>query len=138
MAKEVKLPVIIHSREAAKDTYDMMKAVHAGENGGIVHCYSYSKEIAKDFLNMGFSFGIGGVVTFKNARKLKETVEYLPMENIVLETDSPYLAPVPFRGERNSSFNLPYVIKTVSEIKRVEEEKVIEITENNAKRLFGL
>lgn len=138
MAKEEKLPIIIHSREAAKDTYDIMKALHAGENGGIVHCYSYSKELAKEFLNMGFHFGIGGVLTFKNARKLREVVEYLPMESIVLETDSPYLAPVPRRGERNSSLNLPYVIQTLSEIKGIEEERIIEITENNAKKLFAL
>lgn len=137
-AKEVKLPVIIHSREAAKDTYDIMKAMHADEYGGIVHCYSYSKELARDFLNMGFLFGIGGVVTFKNARKLKETVEYLPMENMVLETDSPYLSPVPERGKRNTSLNLHYIIEAVSEIKRMEKEAVIEITERNAINLFGL
>lgn len=138
MAKEVKLPVIIHSREAAKDTYDIIKALHGGENGGIVHCYSYSKELAREFLNMGFHFGIGGVLTFKNARKLREVVEYLPLENIVLETDCPYLAPVPYRGKRNSSLYLPCVVKAVSEIKGIEEEKIIEITENNARKLFGL
>lgn len=138
MAREEKLPVIIHSREAAKDTYDIAKALHAGENGGIVHCYSYSKELAKEFLNMGFCFGIGGVLTFKNAKKLREVVEYLPIENIVLETDSPYLAPNPNRGKRNSSLNLPYVVQALGEIKNMEEDKVIEITENNAKKLFGL
>ncbi|MBD5500664.1 MAG: TatD family hydrolase [Lachnospiraceae bacterium] len=138
MAKEEKLPIIIHSREAAKDTYDIVKTLHAGENGGIVHCYSYSKELAKEFLSMGFHFGIGGVLTFKNARKLREVVEYLPMESIVLETDSPYLSPVPHRGERNSSLNLPYVIQTLSEMKGIEEERIIEITENNAKKLFAL
>lgn len=138
MAKEEKLPIIIHSREAAKDTCDITGALHAGENGGIVHCYSYSKELAGEFLNMGFHFGIGGVLTFKNARKLKETVEYLPMESIVLETDSPYLSPVPYRGKRNNSLYLPYVIQALSEIKGIEEDKIIEITENNAKRLFGI
>lgn len=138
MAKKVKLPVIIHSREAAKDTYDIMKALNAGKNGGIVHCYSYSKELAKDFLNIGFMFGIGGVLTFKNARKLKEVVEYLPMESILLETDCPYLAPVPSRGKRNSSLNLPYVVQAISEIKGIDIRKVIEITENNAKKLFAL
>lgn len=138
MAKEVELPVVIHSREAAKDTYDIMKALHAEETGGIVHCYSYSKELARDFLNMGFLFGIGGVVTFQNAKKLKEVVEYLPMESIVLETDSPYLAPVPNRGKRNSSLNLPYVVQEISKIKGIEEERIIEITEANAGRLFGI
>lgn len=138
MAKEVELPVVIHSREAAKDTYDIMKALHAEETGGIVHCYSYSKELARDFLNMGFLFGIGGVVTFQNAKKLKEVVEYLPMESIVLETDSPYLAPVPNRGKRNSSLNLPYVVQEISKIKGIEEERIIEITEANAGKLFGI
>lgn len=138
LAKEVKLPVIIHSREAAKDTYDIAKALHAGENGGIVHCYSYFRELAGEFLKLGFSFGIGGVLTFKNAKKLKEVVEYLPMESILLETDSPYLAPVPNRGKRNSSLNLPYVVQAISEIKGLEEDRVIEITEKNARRLFGL
>lgn len=138
LAKEVKLPVIIHSREAAKDTYEILKARQAGENGGIVHCYSYSRELAGEFLDMGFSFGIGGVLTFKNSKKLKEVVEYLPMESILLETDCPYLAPVPNRGKRNSSLNLPYVIQAISEIKKIEPERVIEITEDNARRLFHL
>lgn len=138
LAKEVELPVIIHSREAAKDTYEIMKAQRAGENGGIVHCYSYSRELARDFLNMGFSFGIGGVLTFKNSRKLKEVVEYLPMESILLETDCPYLAPVPNRGKRNSSLNLPYVVQAISEIKKTEPERVMEMTKENAKRLFHL
>lgn len=138
MAREVSLPLVIHSRDAAKDTCDIMKVHRADEIGGIVHCYSYSRELAREFLDMGFSFGIGGVVTFNNAKKLKETVEYLPMENIVLETDSPYLAPVPFRGKRNSSLNLRYVAEEIGRIKQIETEKVIEITERNAIRLFGL
>jgi TatD DNase family protein len=136
MAKEAALPIIIHSRDAAADTLDMVKQCHAGENGGIVHCYSYSVEMAKAFLEQGFSFGIGGVLTFKNSKKLKEVVEYLPMDRIVLETDCPYLAPVPNRGRRNSSLFLPCVIQAVSEIKGIPMEKVIELTENNAKNLF--
>lgn len=138
MAKEVKLPVVIHSRDAARDTLDMMKALHAGEAGGIIHCYSYTKELAKDFLSMGFAFGIGGVITFKNARKLKETVEYLPLENIVLETDSPYLAPEPNRGKRNSSLNLTDIAAEIGRIKGIGTEEVIEVTAENAKRIFGM
>ena len=87
---------------------------------------------------MGFSFGIGGVLTFKNSRKLKEVVEYLPMDSILLETDCPYLAPVPNRGKRNSSLNLLYVVQAISEIKKVEPERVIEITEKNARKLFRI
>lgn len=138
LARELKKPVIIHSREAAKDTVEITQALKAGENGGIVHCYSYSKELAVDFLNMGFSFGIGGVITFKNSKKIKEVVEYLPMDRILLETDCPYLSPVPNRGKRNSSLNLPYVVQAISEIKGIESDRIIEITENNAKRLFGI
>lgn len=138
MAKEVKLPVIIHSRDAAKDTYDIMKAEHAKEIGGVVHCYSYSKEMARDFLDMGFYFGIGGVLTFSNAKKLKEVVEYLPMDKIVLETDCPYLAPVPNRGKRNSSLNLPYVAKEIAAVKNIEEEEVYRQTYENAVRLYRM
>ena len=136
LARDVKLPVIIHSREAAKDTLDMMKALHAGEIGGVIHCYSYTKEIAREYLQMGFYFGIGGVITFQNAKKLKEAVEYIPMDRILLETDSPYLAPEPNRGKRNSSLNLPYVAREIAAIKGISYEEVVRITEENAERLF--
>ena len=114
LAREVALPVVIHSRDAAKDTIDIMTAEKAGEIGGVIHCYSYTKETARTFLDMGFYIGIGGVLTFKNAKKLKEAAEYIPMDRIVLETDCPYLAPEPNRGKRNSSLNLPYVVTTLS------------------------
>lgn len=138
LAKEVKLPVVIHSRDAAKDTLDIMKEENAEETGGEIHCFSYGKEMAREFLNMGFYFGIGGVVTFQNAKKLKEAVEYIPLDHILLETDSPYLAPVPFRGKRNSSLNLPYVAEEIARIKGISKEEVIEITNRNAKRLFNI
>lgn len=138
LAKEVKKPLVIHSREAAKDTLDIMKAEHAEESGGIIHCYSYSKESARDYLDMGFYFGIGGVVTFKNAKKLKEAVEYIPLSSILLETDCPYLAPEPNRGKRNASLYLPYVVTAISQLKNVPEEEVIAVTEENARKVFGL
>lgn len=138
LAEKVKLPIIIHSREAARDTLDIMKEEQAGKLGGVIHCFSYSKEMAREYLNMGFYLGIGGVVTFKNAKKLKEVVEYMPMEQMVLETDCPYLAPVPNRGRRNSSFNLPYVVREISQIKNLPAEQIIQITSENAKRLYGL
>lgn len=138
LAKEVSLPVIIHSRDAAKDTLDIMHEEKAEECKGVVHCYSYSKETAREYLNMNYYFGIGGVVTFNNAKKLKEAVEYIPMENIVLETDCPYLAPVPYRGKRNSSLNLPYVVKEIASIKQLPEEEVIRITYENAKRFYEI
>ena len=138
LARQVKLPVIIHSRDAAKDTLDMMKAAKAGDIGGVVHCFSYTREMAREYLNMGFFLGIGGVLTFNNARKLKEVVEYIPLESIVLETDCPYLAPVPNRGKRNSSLNLPYVVEAVSQLKGVDPETVVKVTWENGKRLYRL
>ena len=137
LAREVALPVIIHSRDAAKDTLDMMQALHSEEMGGVVHCYSYTKELAREYLNMDFYFGIGGVITFKNAKKLKEAVDYIPLEKILLETDSPYLAPEPNRGKRNSSLNLPYIAQAVAELKGVSREEVEEATSRNAERLFS-
>ena len=138
LARELSLPMVVHSRDAAKDTLDMMKSMQAEEIGGIVHCYSYSVEQAKEYLKMGFLFGIGGVITFSNAKKLKEVVEYLPIDAIVLETDCPYLAPVPNRGKRNSSLNLPYIVKEIAAIKGLKEEDVIRITRENAKKVYGM
>lgn len=138
LARRVKLPVVIHSRDAAKDTSDIMAAEKAGEIGGVVHCYSYTKESARVYLDMGFYFGIGGVITFKNARKLKEAVEYLPMDRIVLETDCPYLAPEPYRGKRNSSLNLPYVAAAIAQLKGVDEEVVRQATWENGLKLYRM
>lgn len=111
VAREEKLPFIIHSRDAAKDTLDTMKRLHAGD--------------------------IGGVLTFKNARKLVEVVEYAPLESLLLETDSPYLAPIPNRGKRNSSLNIPYVVEKIAEIKGVSREEVEEVTWKNSFRVFS-
>lgn len=138
LAREVKLPVIIHSREAAKDTLDMMKALHAGDLGGVIHCYSYTKEMAREYLNMDYYFGIGGVITFANAKKLKEAVEYIPMDKILLETDSPYLAPEPNRGKRNSSLNIPCIAEAIADLKRISYEEVLAITHENAEKLFHI
>lgn len=135
LAGEQKLPVIIHSRDAASDTLEMIKAAGLKDKG-VIHCFSYGKEMAKQYLDMGFYLGIGGVVTFKNARKLKEVVEYAPLEQLVLETDCPYLAPEPNRGKRNSSYNLVYVAKEIARIKGMEYEEVVLVTEQNAKRLY--
>lgn len=137
MARDTKLPVVIHSREAAQDTLALMKKHRAEEIGGVVHCFSYSAEIAKEVVKMGFFIGIGGVITFKNARKLKEVADQVPIENIVLETDCPYLAPVPFRGKRNSSLYLPYVVEELAKIKGIDTEEVIERTAQNARRLYS-
>lgn len=138
LARDVQKPVIIHSRDAAKDTYDIMTAKNASEIGGVIHCYSYSVDMALDYVKMGFYIGIGGVVTFKNARKMKEVAEAVPLECILLETDSPYLAPAPYRGKRNSSLYLPLIAREISQIKGIDYEQVVRQTCENAKRLFGI
>ena len=137
LARELGLPIIIHSRDAAADTMQVMKEHHAEEIPGVIHCYSYSKELAQEFIKMGYYIGVGGVVTFKNAKKLVETVEAIPLERILLETDSPYMAPEPYRGKRNSSLYLPYVVEKIAQIKGVSTEEVERITEENARRLFA-
>lgn len=136
LAKESALPVSIHSREAAADTMEIMKEAAADGIPGVIHCYSYSKEQALEYINMGYYIGVGGVVTFKNARKLKETVEAIPLERILLETDCPYMAPEPNRGKRNSSLYLTYVADAIAGLKGVTPEEVKTVTYENALRLF--
>lgn len=138
LAQEVSLPVIIHSREAAKDTLDMVRALHAEKSGGVIHCFSYSREMAAEFLKLDYYFGIGGVVTFQNAKKLREAVAYIPIDKLLLETDSPYLAPVPNRGKRNNSGNIPYIAQEIAQIKGVSYEEIIAATRQNSERLFGV
>ena len=138
LARQVKLPVIIHSRDPAKETLDIMKEEHSGEIGGVIHCFSYGKEMAAEYLKMGFYLGIGGVLTFKNAKKLLEVAEMAPLDRLVLETDCPYLAPVPNRGKRNSSLNLPYVAEKLAEIKKCTPEEIVRATEENARKLYRL
>lgn len=135
LAKELGLTAVIHSRDAAKDSFDILKA-YAKDLNIVMHCYSYSLEMAKEYLKLGFFFGIGGVATYKNASKLKEVIEYLPMESMVLETDCPYLSPVPFRGKRNESSYIPYIVNAISDIKAFSPEYVIEKTSENAHRLY--
>ena len=137
LAREMNKPVMIHSREAAADTMEIMKE-HGKGLKGVIHCYSYSLEMAREYVKMGYYIGVGGVVTFKNSKKLKEIVEEIPLESIVLETDCPYLAPTPFRGKRNSSLYLPYVVEAIAELKGISAEQVIEQTEKNARNLYQL
>lgn len=137
IAREEKLPFMIHSREAANDTMEIIKEYMAsGMYGGVIHCFSYSKEIAQQYLNMGLYLGIGGVVTFNNGKKLKEVVEMAPLEQLVLETDAPYLTPVPYRGKRNCSVYLPLVVEEIARLKGISAEEVIEVTEKNARTLL--
>ena len=136
LAIELNLPVVIHSRDAAEDTLNTIIRYNTQGLKGIVHCYSYSKEIAMEYVKMGWYIGVGGVVTFKNGRKLVETIEAIPIENIVLETDCPYMAPVPHRGERNSSIYLSHIAEKVAEIKGLTVKEVEDITYENAQRVY--
>ena len=135
-AREAGLPIVVHSRDAAQDTLDIMTAHRAGEIGGVVHCYSYGVELARKYLDMGMYFGIGGVLTFKNARRLVEVVEYLPMDAIVLETDCPYMAPTPYRGQRNRSALLTYVAERIAQLKNIDTDEVMRLTAINAYKLY--
>ena len=137
LARKWNMPVNIHSREAAADTLEIMKKYAQGMKV-IIHCYSYSKEMAEEYVKMGYLIGVGGVVTFKNARRLKETVEAIPLSHIVLETDCPYLAPEPNRGKRNSSLNLSYVAQAIADLKGITAEEVIKVTGENSKAFYGI
>ncbi len=137
LARKKEMPVIIHSREAAADTMDIMRR-HASGMRAVIHCYSYSAEMAAEYVKMGYYIGVGGVVTFKNAKKLKNVVSEIPLTSIVLETDCPYLAPEPYRGKRNSSLYLPRVAEKIAELKGVSTEEVIRQTEANSRKLYGL
>lgn len=138
IAREVNLPIIIHSRDAAKDTYDLMVEHKAQDIGGVIHCYSYSAEMAKSFLDLGFYIGVDGPVTFKNGRKNREVVDMVPLDRLVIETDSPYLTPDPFRGQRNNSIYLKYVVEKIAEIKNVSSEEVERVTYENALKMYRI
>jgi len=137
LAREEKLPVVIHSRDAAADTLAIMQE-HGRELGGVIHCFSYTKEMAAEYLKMGYYIGIGGVLTFKNAKKLVEAVEIIPPERLVLETDAPYLAPDPYRGKRNESAYLTYVAQKLAQIKGVSYEEIVAQTAKNAKTMYRM
>ena len=138
LASKVKLPVIIHSRDVAQDTLDILKNWQAHKTKGVIHCFSYTKEIAREYLDMDYYIGIGGVLTFKNARKLKEAVEYIPMNRILLETDCPYLAPEPYRGKRNQSDYIAFVAQKLSEIKKLTREEVLWQVMKNAQDFYEI
>lgn len=136
LAKELKLPVVIHSREAKQDTLNILKL--SGLKSGVFHCFSGDYEMAKKVISMGFMISIAGPVTFKKASRLKEIAKYIPDENLLIETDAPYLAPEPFRGKRNEPSFLIHTAKTIAELRGVSLEDIARITTLNAKRLFNI
>ncbi len=135
LARELGLPIAVHSRDAAQDTLDLIRA-HGQGIPGILHCFSGSTEMAREYIKLGYHIGIGGVVTFKNAKKAKEVAAEIPLESMVLETDCPYMAPVPYRGKRNSSDLIDYVAAEIASLRGISKEEVIERTAENAKALF--
>lgn len=137
IARVLKLPFVIHCRDACGDTLDILKSEYKG-GGALMHCFSESVETARIVLNMGLTIAIGGTVTFKNNVRTVEAVKFIPLENLVIETDSPYLSPVPHRGERNSSLNIHFVAEKIAQIKGVSPALVEEITTENAKRFFDI
>lgn len=134
LAEELDMPIIVHSRDASQECFDIISQSKVRK--GVIHCYSGSAPMAEDYADMGFYIGVGGSLTFKNNKKTVEVVEKLPLEKILIETDSPYLAPVPFRGRRNDSRLLKYVVEKISEIKNIPEIDICNITKNNAIDLF--
>ncbi len=138
MAKELSLPIIVHNRESHEDVLNIIIREKAKETGGVFHCYSGSVEMAREILNNNFYISIGGPVTFKNAKRVVEVIKYVPEDRLLVETDCPYITPEPFRGKRNDSGYLKYIVEKVAEIKGMAFEEMAAITMENAKRLFRI
>jgi TatD DNase family protein len=138
LAKELELPIVVHDREAHKETLEMLKSEKAEGSGGIIHCFSGNYEMARDCIEMGFCISIPGTVTFKNTAEFHEIIKRLPLEYLLIETDAPFLAPVPFRGKRNEPSYVRYTAQKVAEVKKVSLEKVAEVTTENALRVYRL
>ena len=138
LAKEVDLPVIIHSRSAAGETFEILKEAQDGKLEGVLHCYSGSVEMAREYIKLGFYISIAGPVTFKNARVLKEVAKEVPLDKLLIETDAPYLTPEPYRGKRNEPIYVRYVAGTIAEIKGITFEEVAKATSENTKKLFRI
>ena len=133
IASKYNKPIIVHSRDAIQDTYDMISKYNLR---GSIHAFSGSLEMAQAFIKLGFYIGIGGVCTYKNAKNIVNVIENIPIEYILLETDSPYLSPVPHRGEKNTSANIPIIANKISEIKKEELSTISRVTTKNAEQLF--
>ena len=135
LAKRRNMPVIVHDREAHGDTLGILQKL---KPKGVLHCFSGSVEMAREIIKLGMYIGLNGVVTFKNARKSLEVVRDIPLDRLVLETDCPYLAPVPHRGKRNDSHYIPFIAERIGEVLEMDAQEILDITHENAKRLFEL
>ena len=133
LAEKYNMPVVVHSRESIQDTYNILKKYKVK---GDIHCFSSSLEMAREFIKLGYKIGVGGTLTFKNSKKIQEIVTQLDLEDVLLETDSPYLSPEPFRGKKNKPSNVYYVALKLSELKNINVEEIIKKTSENAFNLF--
>ena len=138
LAIELELPIIVHSREAAQDTFDIVSEYAQADLTGVIHSYTGNLEMAERYIDMGFYIGIGGMITFPDVKKILRTVKEIPLEKILLETDCPYLAPIPNRGKRNDSRNIPFIAAKIAELKGISVEEVAKVTTENVSRLFGI
>ena len=135
LANELDLPVIVHDRESHQDTLDLLTKYRPK---GVVHCFSGSAEMAQEIVKLGMYIGLGGAVTFKNARKPLEVAQSIPLDRLLLETDAPYMSPVPFRGKRNDSSLIPYTAEKIAEVRGEDAQFIIDTATENGKRLFGI
>lgn len=138
LAKELKLPVVIHSRDATKETFDIIKEAQDGTLRGVLHCFSGSVEVAIEYIKLGFYISIGGPVTFKNARVVREVAQAVPLDKLLIETDCPYLTPEPYRGKRNEPKLVSYVAEKIAEIKNISVQELAKTTSKNTKALFSI
>ena len=138
LSKELNLPFVVHTRDALEDTYEIIKSEGVGPRGGIMHSYSGSLEMAERFIELGMMISFSGVVTFKKATDIQEAAQNLPLDKILVETDAPYLAPVPKRGRENKTAYTRYVVEKIAELRGLTVEEVAQATYENAKKVFGL
>ena len=138
LARELHLPIVIHDRDAHEETLEILKSEKAEECGGIIHCFSGDYQMAKECLEMGFYISVPGTITFKNTEEFQEIVKRLPLESLLVETDAPFLAPIPFRGKRNEPGFVRHTAQKIAELKKISFEKVAEVTTANALDVFKL
>ena len=138
LANDLKLPIVIHNREADQDTVDIIKNTKKSFKSGVFHCCSLEVELVKEVLKLEYYISIAGPITYKNAKKVLEVVKYVPLEKILIETDAPYLSPEPYRGTRNDARNLKFIAGKIAEIKNVTINEVASITYKNTKRIFEI
>lgn len=138
LAKDLDMPIVVHTRDAAGDTMEIIKNAQDGRLRGVMHCYSGSVEQAFEYIDLGFYISLGGPVTFKNSRVSKEVAKAIPLDKMMIETDSPYLTPEPYRGKRNNPMYVKYVAEKIAELREVSIEEIGRVTSENTKRLFNI